>query len=215
MIDVILLAAGNSQRFRASGGGNKLLNRWGDGPMYRTALERWKTAASGRLDGGAVYVVSREEEILAAAGQYDMIPVYSPESFRGISWSIRSGLLAAKEETLARTGRSAEHYVFAVADQPMLRTDTMERFLDKAKESVFACLAWEETLGNPVAFPEKAVGELLQLEGDSGGKKVLRRHLEECTVVFAASGEELRDIDTLEQLREARSGSLSKNFNTL
>ncbi len=203
MIDLILLAAGNSRRFRESGRGNKLLNPWKGRPMYRTVLERWKEASKGMLDGGAVYVVSREYEILEAAEQYGMIPVYSPESAQGISWSVRNGLCAARRQTPERTGRQADHYVFGVADQPMLTAATIRRFLEKVRASVYACLAWEGQTGNPVAFPEKAAEELLGLEGDSGGKKVLRRHLEECTMVSAARAEELKDIDTLEQLQEA------------
>ena len=38
MIDLILLAAGSSRRFRASGSGSKLLTLWNGRPMYRTAV---------------------------------------------------------------------------------------------------------------------------------------------------------------------------------
>ena len=138
MIDLILLAAGNSRRFRESGRGNKLLNPWKGRPMYRTVLERWKEASEGMLDGGAVYVVSREYEILEAAEQYGMIPVYSPESAQGISWSVRNGLCAARRQTPERTGRQADHYVFGVADQPMLTAATIRRFLEKVRASVYA-----------------------------------------------------------------------------
>src|SRR5699024_11855121 len=48
-----------------------------------------------------------------------------------------------------------------------------------AQKSIYACAAWEGTLGNPVSFPRSAVEELMRLEGDCGGKKVLRRHLDE------------------------------------
>ena len=98
---------------------------------------------------------------------------------------------------------------FAVTDQPMLTAGTMRRFLQQAQTSVYACLSWDGRTGNPVSFPAEAVEELMMLEGDSGGKKVLRRHMEECTMVSAAEAAELKDIDTLEQLREAERESVS------
>ena len=214
MIDLILLAAGSSRRFRASGSGSKLLTLWNGRPMYRTSLERWEEASRGMLDGGRVYVVSREPEILEAAAEYGMVPVFSPESAQGISWSIRNGLCAAGSQTAARTGRQADHYVFAVTDQPMLTAGTMRRFLHQAQTSVYACLSWDGRTGNPVSFPAEAVEELMMLEGDSGGKKVLRRHMEECTMVSAAEAVELKDIDTLEQLREAERESVSSGKQT-
>lgn len=214
MIDLILLAAGSSRRFRASGSGSKLLALWNGRPMYRTSLERWEEASRGMLDGGRVYVVSREPEILEAAAEYGMVPVFSPESAQGISWSIRNGLCAAGSQTAARTGRQADHYVFAVTDQPMLTAGTMRRFLQQAQTSVYACLSWDGRTGNPVSFPAEAVEELMMLEGDSGGKKVLRRHMEECTMVSAAEAVELKDIDTLEQLREAERESVSSGKQT-
>ena len=105
MIDLILLAAGNSRRFRSREGDNKLLCSWRGQPMYRTSLERWKNAADGRLDGGKIYVVSREREILETAEHFSMVPVFSPESSGGISWSIRNGLKAAQKHSLAVSGK--------------------------------------------------------------------------------------------------------------
>ena len=179
--------------------------------MYRTSLERWKNAADGRLDGGKIYVVSREQEILETAEHFSMVPVFSPESAEGISWSIRNGLKAAEKHTLDVSEKQADHYVFGVTDQPMLTEETIRRFLEQAQKSVYACVAWEGILGNPVSFPRLAVKELLQLEGDCGGKKVLRRHLDECTLVPAVREEELKDIDTLEQLLEAEQADSVRN----
>lgn len=211
MIDLILLAAGNSRRFRSREGDNKLLCSWRGQPMYWTSLERWKNAADGRLDGGKIYVVSREQEILETAEHFSMVPVFSPESSGGISWSIRNGLKAAQKHSLAVSGKLADHYVFGVTDQPMLTEGTIRRFLEQAQKSIYACAAWEGTLGNPVSFPRSAVEELMRLEGDCGGKKVLRRHLDECTLVSAARKEELKDIDTLEQLLEAEQADSVRN----
>lgn len=206
MIDLILLAAGNSRRFHTGSEekkGNKLLYPWQGRPMCEAALERWSRAAKDCLDGGSVFVVAREPEILELAGRYAMHPVYSPESAQGISWSIRNGIRAAREHAEQTGRRQADRYVFGVTDQPMLTETTIRRFLKAAAGAEYACLSWNREPGNPVSFPARALGELLELEGDCGGKKVLRRHMEECVLVPAEREEELKDIDTPEQMTEA------------
>ena len=71
----------------------------------------------------------------------------------------------------------------------------MLRLLDCAKEGVEgASLCWGDRPGNPTLFSVKLLPELMALEGDTGGRAVLRRH--ECVFVQAASEKELVDIDT-------------------
>ena len=202
MIDVILLAAGNSRRFcvEENQNQNKLLYPWKGKSLIRNSLEKWSHVPKERLKGGAVFVVARETEVLEMAREYAMIPVYSPESEKGISFSIRNGLQAAGCYAEQCGRRKAERYVFAVTDQPMLTERTIERFLEAVQSARYACMEWDGETGNPVSFPADAVDELLKLSGDCGGKKVLRRHWEECTFMQAQSGEELRDIDTFEDL---------------
>lgn len=205
MIDLILLAAGNSRRFHTGSGekkGNKLLYPWQGRPLCEAAMERWSRAAAGRLNGGSVFVVAREAEILELARRYSMCPVYSPESAQGISRSIRNGIRAAREHADQTGRRQADRYVFGVTDQPMLTEATIRRFLEAAAEAEYACVSWDREPGNPVSFPVRALGELLELEGDCGGKKVLRRHMQECVLVPAEREEELQDIDTPEQMAE-------------
>lgn len=53
-----------------------------------------------------------------------------------------------------------------------------------------------EIIGNPVLFSRKYIDELLSLEGDTGGKKILKLHMDDAKVVYLEDELELVDIDT-------------------
>ncbi|CCX36838.1 molybdopterin binding protein [Clostridium sp. CAG:1013] len=181
---ILYLASGSSRRF----GKNKLLYPVKGKPMYLWTLEMLENLVKKREDC-CLLVVSRYEAIRQEASQRGITAVDSSESERGISFSIRAGLSALKNV------EEEDFLLFVVADQPYLTEDSMLRLLDCAKEGVEgASLCWGNRPGNPTLFAAKLLPELMALEGDTGGRAVLRRH--QCIYVQAASERELEDIDT-------------------
>ena len=121
--------------------------------------------------------------------QYDSVTtVFCKESQYGISWSIKAGIKAAKD---------ADFYTFFVADQPNMKRETIERFLSFMAEGRYelGCVRTEEELGNPVWFSKKYKKELLSLTGDCGGKKILKKHIENARFFKVLEESELCDID--------------------
>lgn len=53
-------------------------------------------------------------------------------------------------------------------------------------------------MGNPCIFDRKYYNELLSLEGDKGGKKVIMKHLDDTQIYEIEAGRELEDIDYCE-----------------
>lgn len=181
---VIYLASGNSKRF---GQENKLLQMIGTKPMYRYGLDRLIELCKEHEEF-EIIVVTQYQEIMKQT-QYDPITtVFCPESKYGISWSIKAGIKAAKD---------AEFYAFFVADQPNMKRETIERFLSfMADESCeLGCVRTEENLGNPVWFSKKYKRELLSLTEDQGGKKILKKHIENARFFKVLEETELCDID--------------------
>ena len=161
--------------------------------MFLWAMEMLDNLVKSR-DDCQLLVVSRYEEIRQQAAQRGIWAVDCPESEQGISFSIRGGISALgdipKEDFL----------LFVVADQPYLSEQSILRLLDCAKDGVEgASLCWGERPGNPTLFSAKLLPELLALEGDTGGRAVLRRH--QCVFVQALSEKELEDIDTHQELK--------------
>lgn len=194
MIHIIYLAAGMSRRY----GANKLLTLYKGKLLYRHGLDAL-TAAADRRGDCTVYLVTCWDEIAAGCKNDSIRAVPCPDSKLGVSHSIRAGIAAA--------GRLeyGDYLMFAVADQPNLTADSILRLLDTVREKpITACLscrdeAGETVRGNPVLFAASLADELSALEGDRGGKSVMRRHIERDPRghidVFCCPGE-LEDIDT-------------------
>lgn len=155
MLTIILLAAGNSRRFQ---GENKLLAMAGNRPLFLHCFETWKEAAEAAGDC-QIIAVAREKAILDAAERLGFAAVESPDSARGISYSIKAGILHALKSR-AEGLKSEDRLIFSVSDQPFLQTDTLIRFLHTAKAGSYTCLSFRGQIYNPVSFPPEAVPEL-------------------------------------------------------
>lgn len=112
----------------------------------------------------------------------------------GQSASIR----LATERLAADQG--VEAAIFAVVDQPFLKSDVFERLISawQAGHSEILVSSYAGQRGNPVLFGRRFFTELALLTGDVGGRDVMRRHLEvvrEIAMPDAAAGQ---DVDTWE-----------------
>ncbi len=180
---ILYLASGSSRRF----GSNKLLYPLEGKPMFLYGLETLQQAARGR-DACTITVISRYPEIRQAAGERGIAAVDSPESAHGISHTIKAGLQALGPLS------DDDFLVFAVADQPWLTVSTVRRLLDAARPGVMcASLCWQDRPGNPTLFSAALVPELMALEGDTGGRAVLKKH--PCLMIEADNIHELEDLD--------------------
>ena len=176
----VLLASGFARRY----GSNKLL------ADYRgaTLIQRAFAALPVRLFTRAV-VTSQYPDILAQAAPLGYLPLPNPGAEEGIAAGLRLGLDALSD---------LDGVLFAVCDQPNLKTESIMRLLDSFQESPqrIHALSWQGQRGNPVIFPRALYPELLALRGDKGGGMVIKGHPELLTLVEAESGDELVDVDT-------------------
>lgn len=181
---IIYLASGSSRRF----GSNKLLHPLDGKPMYLHGLLTLQKVAKKSPDC-ELLLVSRYEEIRNTAKSLGIPAVDSPDSEKGISHTIRAGI-----EALGPVSEE-DFLLFAVADQPYLSQESVENLLAQAVPgTIGATLCWGDRPGNPNLFSAKLIPELLALEGDTGGRSVLRKH--KITSVQANSARDLEDIDT-------------------
>lgn len=208
-IAMIMLAAGNSRRF----GGNKLLYEIDGMPMYRHILDQLLEAeneienklgkktesdyveieADIKLDSVKnvrcnITVVTQYEAIAETAREKQIQVLRNRYPEKGISSSIQIGLKANLD---------ADAALFTVSDQPWLTKETICRLTDvflNSKKGI-ACVSYQGKLGNPCIFGKQYFDELLALEGDKGGKKIIMRHLEDTQIYEVEDVRELEDID--------------------
>ena len=200
MIHIIYMAAGNSRRF----GSNKLFYELDGKPMYRHLLDRLAEIKNrynkSKTDSQTIdiTVVTRYREILDyCACIPDCHAVLSPDSEKGISYTIKAGIMAVQEQK--KTGMQ-DYYMFAVADQPYLKSQSVIKLIDKVLENKWNMrlafsLRCGDAVGNPCVFHSSLIPQLLSLEGDKGGRSVAKKY--DCVYVDIADERELMDIDTL------------------
>lgn len=194
MVHILYLAAGSGRRF----GANKLLAELKGKPLFRHGLDTLHQFAAGRR-GCTVTVVSRYEEILAAARALGLRGVNSPDSAQGIAHTIRAGIgsLPALE--------AGDSLLFVLADQPRLTGEALGRMLDAAATGCTAATAvFAGVPGSPTLFSAQLIPALLALTGDEGGRKVLKQ-LPEVVQVEMPSALCLQDVDRPADLEELSS----------
>lgn len=193
-IHLILLAAGFSRRF----GENKLLYPVKGKPMYLWTLEIL-TDLQKKGAADSLVVVSQYEQILKESACQGVLAVRNSHSERGISSSLQTGLKASG--SFGNLG-TENYYMFFVADQPFLQQKTVENFLKDFEKSgkKIGCISCGKIPGNPVIFHECFVPELMGLQGDTGGKKVLKRHMEDVFFYEIEDPRELEDWDKKEDV---------------
>lgn len=187
-INVILLAAGNSSRFQP----NKLLEYVNDKPMYMNVVENVL-----KLDFNKMILVTQYEEIKEALSDQPILVIMNKNSDMGLSHSIELGIKADMD---------ADAYMFMVCDEPFLTLESMKKLIDRFIKSGkgIASFEYKGALGNPNIFSKKYLNELLDLNGDFGGKFVIRDHMNDVEIVTIENEEEITDIDTLEGLEKLK-----------
>lgn len=182
-LTLVLLAAGNSVRFE----GNKLLYRYHGKPMYQHLIEQIDLLPEDIFM--EKLVVTQYVEIKDALEAVGYRVIMNDHSEWGISSSIHLAVKGMKYQQSA--------ICFAVCDQPHLKAATMESFIRGYEQSRkgIGCLCSMGELGNPAIFSSVYREALLQLQGDMGGRRIIRQHIDDLYLHEVADSRELFDID--------------------
>ena len=183
----VVMAAGSARRF----GDNKLASQLRGRSLILRALEAVPTEL---LD---TVVVTQYPEVMRLAREFRFAAVHNPHPEEGLSHTIALGLTGL---------RDCAGVLFLVADQPLLRRESVEQLIQAWREQPerIAALSHGGIRGNPCLFPARFFPELLELRGDQGGSAVIRQH-EDQLLLLEVPEAELADVDTqtdLEALRE-------------
>lgn len=187
-LSIIVLASGNSKRFRE----NKLLYEIDEKPMYLHTVEKLINLKKKYEYIDEIIFVTKYRKIVEDLQNKDVKIVENKNSEFGISQSIKLGISNSKNKV----------YMFIVCDQPYVREKTIENFISEFIKSGknLGCVSSNNTLLNPTIFTEKYRKDLLDLEGDKGGKKIILNNLDDLFVFEVDNPKELVDIDYKHQL---------------
>lgn len=182
-ISGIVMASGLSKRMNQ----NKLSMKIKDKKIYEYILETLKRCSCLN----EVIVVAKDSEILEKANSLNFKTVNNQHSYLGQSNSIRLGL---------ETSENADGYMFFVADQPFIKEETINKlcsiFNENSNKIIIPC--YNDKHGNPVIFSKNFKEELINIQGDKGGRVVINNNLQDVINVQFQDEKEFIDIDTIE-----------------
>lgn len=141
----------------------------------------------------SITVVTQYDEVAEDVRKRGISVFYNLHPDEGISSSLRIGL---------RGSWDTDACLFTVSDQPWLRCETILELIEKFRKEKkgIACVQHNGKTGNPCIFSGKYFDELMELEGDVGGKRVIRKHREDTVVLDVSDERELLDVDSREVL---------------
>lgn len=196
-IAAIVLAAGGSTRM----GRPKLLLPW-----QGEALIRWpvKVALEAGLSPVIVVTGAYAREVTTEVEGLEVHLVHNADWKAGQSTSVRCGILALPKET--------EAVVILLGDQPQLPVSLVQKLVLEYQSSnksipIFIS-SFRKKRRNPVLFDRSVFHDLLNLEGDAGGRTIFSLYPEK--FVSVDNPDIFLDIDSPEDYQ-----SLTGNQNQL
>jgi molybdenum cofactor cytidylyltransferase len=189
MISAILLGAGQSKRM----GVDKLSLPWG----RETILGHCFNTLLGSDVQELVVVLGIQNEGLKNLFQGRRVKVVvNPYSNEGMSTSIRRGIEALRPRN--------DGILIALGDQPFLKTRTINVLIHAFEQGRGRIIvpSFRGRRGHPAIFDRRYKRELLNLEGDVGGRSVIERHPKDVRVVLVKSVGVVTDVDTWQDYKQ-------------
>jgi molybdenum cofactor cytidylyltransferase len=159
----LVLAAGGSTRI----GQPKQLLDWNGQPFVRVVAEN---ALSSGLDPVYVVVGAHAQQVEDALKGLDVEIIRNSQWEEGQSASVKAGIKGLAAETQA--------VVMMLVDQPHIPPPLIEALVEAHASMVSPIVATmvEHRRGNPVLFDRITFDDLLDIEGDVGGRKIFSRY---------------------------------------
>lgn len=158
LISAIIMASGFSKRM----GENKLLMKYNNKFLIEYTLD-----VISKCSFNDKIIVTQYKRIKEIGEKLNFKVVINEHANKGQSESIKLGIENCKV---------SEGYMFFVGDQPLLNKDDIEKLIEVFNEdtSYIVIPKYKEHYGNPVIYPKKYKKDILNLEGDKGGKSIIK-----------------------------------------
>jgi molybdenum cofactor cytidylyltransferase len=170
------------------GGANKLLARIEGELLIARAVD---AALASRAATVVVVTGHQAARVRAALAGRDVLFVHNRYYARGLASSLRRALAALDEAT--------EGALVCLGDMPWVTAADLDALITaftRAKDRPICVPVRGRRRGNPVLWPARHFAALRALQGDVGGRGLLRRYAREVVRVPVPDAGVLRDVDT-------------------
>jgi molybdenum cofactor cytidylyltransferase len=198
-IGAVILAAGQSSRFRASGGSDptKLVAKLDGKPIVRRVVE---AALAAKVRPVVVVTGYARESVEAAVADCDVSLAFNPKFASGLASSLSVGLSAMR--------RDVAGVIVLLGDMPQVGAPLIDALIDAflARMDALAAVPLHEgRRGNPVLLSQKLFERAMRLTGDEGARRLIQTlSASELVEVEASDTGATFDVDTPEDLAAAQ-----------
>ena len=185
---LIVPAAGMSVRM----GQNKLLLTFQGKPLIAHAVD---TLLASAVDEVVVVLGHDADKVREKLGGKKVMFVENPDYREGLSTSIRAGIAAVSAHASA--------IMIYLADQPLLAPEEINSLIRafaearKLNKSIVVPF-FRGRRGNPVILDSAYNEAILDVAGETGCRRVIRRNPDQVFVVEMENDHAVRDVDTME-----------------
>jgi molybdenum cofactor cytidylyltransferase len=188
MIAAIVPAAGMSTRM----GCNKLLLTFKSKPLIVRAVD---TLLESEVDQVVVVLGHEADKVKVTLQGKHVTIVLNPNYREGMSTSIRVGLEAVSSEATA--------IMIYLADQPLLEPEDLNRLIRAFAEArghnkSIVVPFFRGQRGNPVILDACFKEAILEVVGEVGCKRVIKRNSDKVLIVEMETDHVVRDVDRME-----------------
>ena len=161
-IYAIILAAGASSRL----GKPKQLLQWQNQSLLGHAIQNVRALLNERI---IVVLGAHAESIQSAVDLDGITAIVNPNWQAGVASSIKVGVHALPASTTA--------VLFLLCDQPLINPTHIQTLLNswQNEPSCIVASQYNHSAGVPALFPAEFFGQLLELTGDQGAKRLLMK----------------------------------------
>jgi len=159
----VILAAGASIRY----GSPKQILDWKGKPFVRTIAE---TALKAGLDPVIVITGANQKEVTDSLDGINVKIILNPDWPTGQASSIKSGVMAIPP--------NCGSTIFLLADQPQINIPIITSLKEEHEKGLYPIIAPMilDRRANPVLFDRVTFKELMELEGDTGGRSIFHKY---------------------------------------
>ncbi len=180
MITGIILAAGFSRRM----GTEKLLLEINGVRIIERVIKECKSSLLDEL-----ILIYRKEEVKEIGEQYSVKAIYNPKADLGQSESVKLGIINSS---------NPDAYMFIMGDQPFVNSQLINRLIYEYKKSDSTILvpSYSGKNGTPSIFSTIYKEEFLKIQGDKGGRDIIKNNLHLVKIIDIQDEISGFDIDT-------------------
>ena len=182
----IILASGFSRRM----GKNKLLMKIGEETILEKVIKEIKKSNISNI-----ILVAREDNIINLGIKEKLKVVINDNAIYGQSNAIKLGLTKADLD---------KNFMFFCGDQPFIDSFSINKLVESSlnfKDNIIMPKV-KDKIGSPIIFPNYLKFQLDKLEGDVGGREVIKNNKDRVKYIDIDNDLFLQDIDTLDDYKK-------------